>query len=65
MAELEEVGGVRERAVAPDVDSEEIVELRFLGGLSLPEVAQVLAVPLRTVERHWNFARAWLHAELD
>ena len=53
------------RLAQVDAQSEQIVELRFLGGLSLPEVAKLLDVPLRTVERRWTFARAWLHAELN
>jgi RNA polymerase sigma factor (sigma-70 family) len=42
-----------------------IVELRFFGGLSVAEVAKVLGVPKRTVERKWTMARAWLRRELD
>jgi len=41
-----------------------IVELRFFGGLSVAEVAKVLGVPKRTVERKWTMARAWLRREL-
>lgn len=42
-----------------------IVELRFFGGLSETEVAQLLHVTDRTVRRDWVKARAWLHAELQ
>lgn len=42
-----------------------IVELRFFGGLTGAEVASVLDMPSRTVDRHWQFARAWLFRELD
>jgi len=47
----------------------QVVELRFFGGLSPAEVAQVLRntgveTSLRTVERDWRFARAWLENEL-
>ena len=41
-----------------------IVELRFYGGLSVEEVAQVLDVAPRTVELDWRMARAWLRARL-
>jgi RNA polymerase sigma factor (TIGR02999 family) len=41
-----------------------VVELRFFGGLTLDEVARVLDVSLRTVERDWTLARAWLRGEL-
>jgi RNA polymerase sigma-70 factor, ECF subfamily len=37
-----------------------IVELKFFGGLSEEEIAEVLGVALRTVQRDWNLARAWL-----
>jgi len=42
----------------------QIVELRFFGGLSLEETAEVLQVSVATVRRDWTFARAWLYREL-
>jgi RNA polymerase sigma-70 factor (ECF subfamily) len=42
----------------------QVVELRFFGGLSEEETAEVLGTPLRTVQREWNLARAWLFREL-
>lgn len=41
-----------------------IVELKFFGGLTVSELAEVLAVSESTVERDWRFARAWLMREL-
>jgi RNA polymerase sigma factor (TIGR02999 family) len=41
-----------------------IVMLRFFAGLTNQEAAQALAVPLRTLERDWRFARAWLRKAL-
>lgn len=41
-----------------------VVELRFFGGLSVPEVAEALDVSVTTVERDWRLARAWLRKEL-
>jgi len=41
-----------------------IVELRFFGGLTLVEISTVLDMPSRTVDRHWQFARAWLFREI-
>jgi RNA polymerase sigma factor (TIGR02999 family) len=41
-----------------------VVELRFFGGLENSEVADVLQTSLRTVEREWQFARAWLQKEI-
>jgi RNA polymerase sigma factor (TIGR02999 family) len=42
-----------------------VVELRFFGGLSLPQIARTLEIPLRTVEREWQWARAFLYARLS
>jgi len=41
------------------------VELRFFGGLSIAETAQVLDISSATAERDWTVARAWLHRELS
>ena len=43
----------------------QVVELRFFGGLSVEEVAEVLKVSRLTVIRDWNFARAWLRTEMS
>lgn len=43
-----------------DPRQSEIVELRFFGGLSIEETAEVLNVSPGTVMRDWTFARAWL-----
>ena len=42
-----------------------IVELRFFGGLTVEETAEVLSVSPATVKRGWTVARAWLRRELD
>lgn len=41
-----------------------LVKLRYFAGLTMPEAAQALKVSLATAERHWTFARAWLHSQL-
>ena len=41
-----------------------IVEMRFFGGLSQEEIAEVMAVSVPTVSRRWRLARAWLYREL-
>jgi len=41
-----------------------IVELRFFGGLSVEDTAEVLGISPRTVKRDWNAAKAWLHGEM-
>jgi RNA polymerase sigma factor (TIGR02999 family) len=47
-----------------DPQQERIVELKFFGGLSIDEVAEVLGVGHATVERDWKMARAWLRQKL-
>jgi RNA polymerase sigma factor (TIGR02999 family) len=42
-----------------------IVELKFFGGLSIDETAEVLGISHATVEREWKSARAWLRRQLD
>lgn len=54
---LEKMHGIAERAAT-------IVELRIFGGLSNEDVARMLDVSERTVERDWKWAQAWLRREL-
>lgn len=42
----------------------QVVELRFFGGLTFEETAEVLKVSTITVQRDWSTARAWLHREM-
>lgn len=42
----------------------QVFVLRFYGGLSVEETAEVLRTSTRTVKRDWNYGRAWLRAEL-
>jgi RNA polymerase sigma factor (TIGR02999 family) len=42
-----------------------IVELRFFAGLTIEETAEVVGVSHATIEREWNFARAWLRRTLQ
>jgi RNA polymerase sigma-70 factor (ECF subfamily) len=42
----------------------QVVELRFFGGLSVPETAEVLKVSSVTVMRDWSTAKAWLYREM-
>lgn len=41
-----------------------IVELRFFGGLTEEEIAEVIGISVRTVKRDWKVARAWLYREM-
>jgi RNA polymerase sigma factor (TIGR02999 family) len=48
-----------------DAQQSQIVELRYFGGLTIEETAEVLGVSTDTVKRKWNVARAWLRQELQ
>jgi DNA-directed RNA polymerase specialized sigma24 family protein len=48
-----------------DPETAEIVLLRFFGGLTETEIATVKGLGLRTVEKRWAYARAWLRRELS
>src|SRR5437660_12411564 len=48
-----------------DPQQERIVELRFFGGLSIEETAEVMGLGHATVERDWKMARAWLRRNLS
>lgn len=52
------------RLEALDPQQARIVELRFFGGLSVPETAQALGISATTVKRDWAMAKAWLSREL-
>jgi RNA polymerase sigma-70 factor (ECF subfamily) len=53
-----------ERLAAIDPGQARLVELRFFGGLTVPEAAAALGVSPATAARWWEFARLWLYAEL-
>jgi RNA polymerase sigma factor (TIGR02999 family) len=48
-----------------DPQQTRVVELRFFGGLSIEETAEVAGISQATVKRDWASARAWLHRELS
>jgi RNA polymerase sigma factor (TIGR02999 family) len=53
-----------EALVRIDRRKSRVVELRYFGGLSIAETAEVLGVSVETVKRDWRMARAWLLGEL-
>ena len=55
---LQRLAGMNER-------QGKVVELRFFGGLTHDEIAEVLGISEPTVRRDWRFARAWLNRELS
>ena len=54
-----------DRLEALDARKSRIVELKFFGGLTTGEIAQVLEMSPATIERDWSFARAWLYDAID
>jgi RNA polymerase sigma-70 factor (ECF subfamily) len=52
------------RLEALDAEQARLVELRFFGGLSVEQTAEVMAVSAATVKRSWSSARAFLHREI-
>ncbi len=48
-----------------DARKSKVVELRFFGGMTVEETAEVLQISSETVMRDWSMARAWLQRELD
>jgi DNA-directed RNA polymerase specialized sigma24 family protein len=42
-----------------------VVELRYFGGLSVEDISEVMKISTRTVDRDWEFAKAWLKREIN
>jgi RNA polymerase sigma factor (TIGR02999 family) len=59
-----EIDAALRRLERDDVRAARLVELHYFAGLSLPEVAEVLGVTTRTLNRDWRFARAFLDGSL-
>jgi RNA polymerase sigma factor (TIGR02999 family) len=53
-----------ERLAKLDPHQSRIVELRFFGGLTVEQTAEVLGISPKTVKRDWSMAKAWLHGDL-
>jgi RNA polymerase sigma factor (TIGR02999 family) len=64
-ADLVAVDDALTRLSELDARKGRVVELRFFGGLSVEETAEVLHVSPNTVLREWRTAKAWLHRELS
>jgi RNA polymerase sigma-70 factor, ECF subfamily len=54
-----------DKLTALDERKARVVELRFFGGLTMDEIAEVLEISRATVEREWSFARAWLFDAIE
>jgi RNA polymerase sigma factor (TIGR02999 family) len=63
-AELIALDEALEKLAAQDADKAKLVELRYFGGLSIEETAEVLGVGTATVIRQWRIVKAWLYKEI-
>ena len=61
---FDEIDEALTRLAALDPMQSRIVELRFFGGLTVDEAAEVIGISPSTVEREWRMAKAWLHRQL-
>jgi RNA polymerase sigma-70 factor, ECF subfamily len=62
--ELLKLDEALERLTQLDARQGKIVELRFFGGLTVEQTADLLGISPKTVKRDWSMAKAWLHGEL-
>ena len=62
--EIIELHEALEQLSALDSRKAQIVELKYFGGLSYDEIAEVLKISRITVRRDWEFAKVWLYTEL-
>ena len=62
--QLLSIDSALERLAEIDPRAEHVVELRFFVGMSIEEIAKILALSEKTVKRDWEFARVWLEQEL-
>ncbi len=63
-SELIELDEALKRLAKEDPQKAKIVELRYFGGLSIEETAEVLGIGTATVIRHWRIVKAWLYKEI-
>ena len=61
---LIELDAALNRLATIDPRQSKIVELRFFGGLTVEETAELMGISPKTVKRDWRVAKAWLHGEL-
>lgn len=63
--EVIELDGLVDRLAEVDPQAGELVKLRYFAGLTMKECATAMDVPLRSAERTWTYARAWLRREVE
>jgi RNA polymerase sigma factor (TIGR02999 family) len=63
--ELLALNDALDKLAAVKPDHSRSIELRFFGGLTVEETAEVMGISQITVHRYWNFAKAWLYQEMN
>jgi DNA-directed RNA polymerase specialized sigma24 family protein len=53
------------RLAGEDAAAAEVVKLRYFAGLTIERAAEALGISVRTANRHWAYAKAWLYGELS
>ena len=64
LATMEDIDQAMNRLAKIDSQTSQVVELRFFGGLTVEQTAQVMGISPRTVKQEWRIARAWLQQEI-
>jgi RNA polymerase sigma-70 factor (ECF subfamily) len=62
--ELIALNDALEKLAVVKPDHSRSIELRFFGGLTVEETAEVMGISQATVHRYWNFAKAWIYHEM-
>ncbi len=63
--ELLELDESLRRLESQDATAASLVKLRYFAGMTMPQAAEALGMPLRTAERNWTYARSWLRRDLS
>ncbi|MFG0252855.1 MAG: sigma-70 family RNA polymerase sigma factor [Phycisphaerales bacterium JB038] len=63
-ADLQALDSALTELAKVDERKSRVVELRFFAGLTVKQIAEVLGISLRTVDRDWEFAKAWLYGRV-
>ncbi len=62
--DLIELDEVLTRLSDHDSEAADLVKLRYFGGLTLEQAAEIKGISRRTAGRYWNYARMWLYREM-
>ena len=63
--DLLELDAALDRLARDDAQSAQLVKLRYFGGMTVPQAAEVMGISPRKADFVWSFARAWLRREMS